>query len=264
MNATNHTISTSAIQASDCLVAVLTYNNGEDLRLTMEKFPKEHEYAVMVHVDGSNDGSDACLATYPYPVVRTERNYGVGKAIKNSIGYAKKHGFKALVIIPGNNKNHPSEIPALIAPLLENKADYVQGSRFLGASREDRRRDNTPLFRIIMVQVHALMFTVLTWKKCTDALEGFRAYTLSIFDDPDIAIHQDWLDTYELETYLHYKVLKSPRIRFCEVATSKVYPEDKKGVIVNRQGKKYSHIRPIIDWWRILRPLLFLILGLRK
>ncbi len=89
MNATNHTISTSAIQASDCLVAVLTYNNGEDLRLTMEKFPKEHEYAVMVHVDGSNDGSDACLATYPYPVVRTERNYGVGKAIKRKKLYGR-------------------------------------------------------------------------------------------------------------------------------------------------------------------------------
>jgi dolichol-phosphate mannosyltransferase len=256
--------STTSITYADCLVAVLTYNNSDDLKLTMDKFPKEHLYKVVVHVDGSTDGSDACLQDYPYPVIGNAVNMGVGKAIKNSVDYARRHGFKALVIIPGNNKNHPAEIPDLLAPIVNGTADYVQGSRFLGASHEDRRRDNTPLFRIVMVQVHALMFSILTGKKCTDALEGFRAYALSIFDDPDINIAQDWLDTYELETYLHYKVLRSQGIRFTEVATSKIYPEDKKGVITNRTGKKYSHIRPIIDWWRILRPLLFLLLGMRK
>jgi dolichol-phosphate mannosyltransferase len=252
---------------SDCLVAVVTYNNGEDLKLTMDKFPKEHDYSVVVHVDGSTDGSDACLSNYPYPVLRTKRNYGVGRAIKNCIAYARDHGFKVVVIIPGNNKNHPGEIPILLSPILEHDFDYVQGSRFLGATREDHRRDHTPLFRIIMVQVHAFMFSLLTGQRCTDALEGFRAYKVSLFDTanyPDINIWQDWLDTYELETYLHYKVLKSKTIRFTEVATSKLYPPDKKGVVVNRTGKKYSHIRPIIDWWRILRPLLFLMLRIRK
>jgi dolichol-phosphate mannosyltransferase len=252
------------IDYSDCLVAVLTYNNGEDLKLTMEKFPQEHPYKVVIHVDGSTDGSDACLQDFSYPIIGNPVNVGVGKAIKNCVEYARTHGFKALVIIPGNNKNHPAEIPDLLKPIVEQGIDYVQGSRFLGASREDRRRDNTPLFRIVMVQVHALMFTILTGKRCTDALEGFRAYRLSIFDDPDINIAQEWLDTYELETYLHYKVLRSKRVSFTEVATSKIYPEDKKGVITNRTGKKYSHIRPIIDWWRILRPLLFLLLGIRK
>ncbi len=258
-----------SVQYSDCLVAVVTYNNGEDLQLTLDKFPKEYPdkhypYSVVVHVDGSTDGSDACLKEYPYPIIGNKTNRGVGKAIKNSIEYAKKNGFKAIVIIPGNNKNYPSEIPALLKPIVTNNVDYVQGSRFLRSSKEDRRRDNTPLFRIVMVQVHALMFTILTGRRCTDALDGFRAYKLSVFDDPSINIHQEWLDTYEFETYLHYKVLRSKKLTYAEVATSKIYPEDKKGIITNRQGKKYSHIRPFVDWWRILRPLLFLITGIKK
>lgn len=252
------------ISQSDCLVSVLTYNNGEDLRLTLEKFPPEPPYSVVVHVDGSTDGSDFCLSDFSYPVIGNPANCGVGKAIKNSIQYARDNNFKVLVIIPGNNKNHPLEIPTLLEPIINRDIDYVQGSRFLSANTEDKRRDNTPLFRIFMVQVHALMFTVLTGKKCTDALDGFRAYKIHIFDDPEINIWQEWLDTYEFETYLHYKVLRSKKLRFCEVATSKIYPEDKRGYISNRTGKKYTHIRPIIDWWRILRPLLYLILRIKR
>lgn len=253
-----------AILQSECLVSVLTYNNGEDLRLTLEKFPPGAPYSVVVHVDGSTDGSDECLSEFPYPIIGNSTNHGVGKAIKNSISFARDKGYKVLVIIPGNNKNHPLEISTLIDPILNHDIDYVQGSRFLSANSEDKRRDNTPLFRIFMVQVHAFMFSILTGKKCTDALDGFRAYKLSIFDEPDINIWQDWLDTYEFETYLHYKVLRSKKLHFCEVATSKIYPEDKRGYISNRSGKKYTHIRPIIDWWRILRPLLYLLLGVKR
>ncbi|MCS6809526.1 MAG: hypothetical protein NZ661_12045, partial [Candidatus Kapabacteria bacterium] len=167
-------------------------------------------------------------------------------------------------IIPGNNKNHPAELPLLFEPILQGRADYVQGSRYLNRKPEDRRREHTPLFRLVMVKVHALMFSILTGKWCTDALDGFRAYKVEIlFNDPDINIWQDWLDTYELETYLHYKVLKSKKWRFQEVATSKIYPSDKK-TLLNTQGRKYSHIRPFIDWWRILRPLLYLLLGIKK
>jgi dolichol-phosphate mannosyltransferase len=251
------------IRYEDCIVGVVTYNNGEDLRLTLDKFPANPPYSVVVHVDGSTDGSDECLKDYSYPVIRTSPNRGVGKAIKNCIEYARNNGFKAVAIIPGNNKNHPAELPLLFEPIIIGKADYVQGSRYLEGMAEERRRAHTPLFRLVMVKVHAFMFSVLTGKRCTDALDGFRAYKVEIFDDPDINIWQDWLDTYELETYLHYKVLKSKRWRFTEVATSKIYPSDKK-TLLNAQGRKYSHIRPIIDWWRILRPLLYLLLGVRK
>ncbi len=253
----------NAITYKDCLVGLVTYNNGEDLEKTLAKFPQNPPYSVVVHVDGSTDGSDACLEHFPYPVIRTNPNRGVGKAIKNCIEYARTHGFKAVAIIPGNNKNHPEELPILFEPILSGKADYVQGSRYLQGMAEERRRAHTPLFRLVMVKVHALMFSILTGKRCTDALDGFRAYKVEIFDDPAINIWQEWLDTYELETYLHYKVLKSKKWSFTEVATSKTYPSDKK-TLLNVQGRKYSHIRPFIDWWRILRPLLYLILGLRK
>jgi dolichol-phosphate mannosyltransferase len=146
----------------------------------------------------------------------------------------------------------------LFKPILNDKADYVQGSRYLPGGR----RDHTPFFRLIMVKVYSLFVSLITWHWCTDALEGVRAYKLSIFDDANINIWQDWLDTYEYETYVHYKVLTS-NYRVMEVPISKIYPHDKK-TLLNPGGKSYSFIRPFVDWWLIMRPLFYLRLGLKK
>ena len=44
--------------------------------------------------------------------------------------------------------------------------------------------------------------------------------------------------------------------RLKEVPVSKIYPSEKKS--------KYTKIRPFIDWWKIARPLFYLILGIRR
>jgi len=155
-------------------------------------------------------------------------------------------------VLAGNDKDDPREASKLLEQIRANGADYVQGSRFAPGGAHE----NTPAFRHVMVQVHAKMFRVLTGFKGTDALNGFRAYRVSLFDDPNIDVFQPWLEKYELETYLHYKALKQG-YKIAEVGVSKTYPP-------KRGRGKYSHIRPILDWWKILRPLPMLMLGIKK
>jgi len=84
---------------------------------------------------------------------------------------------------------------------------------------------------------------------------GFRAYKLKIFLDKQINIWQDWLDDYELEYYIHYKVLTLD-YKFKEVPVSKIYPYRHKG--------GYSNISPFHDWWKIVGPLIYLKTGVKK
>jgi dolichol-phosphate mannosyltransferase len=244
--------------SSKYLVALFTYNNGEALKHLLDRFPSDFPHDVVVHVDGSTDGSDAVLADYPYPVIRQEPNGGIGRSMRNVFGYARKHGYEAVAILPGNNKNDPAEIARLLAPIAEGRADYVQGSRYMKGGR----RDHTPLFRLVMVKVHALVVSMLVRRWVTDALEGFRAIRLSVLDDPAIDIEQDWLNTYGLETYLFYKVTTGRNYRYVEVPVSKIYPVSKRSVF-NRGGTHYSHIRPFVDWWQILKPLVYLALRIK-
>lgn len=239
-------------------MAVLSYNNSDNLRATLAQVPDDLPCAVVVHIDGSTDGSDRCVGEFPFAVLHTAKNSGIGRSIKNVISYARDHQFRAICIIPGNNKNTPREAMQLLTPIIEGRADYVQGSRFLkGGSHA-----GTPLFRLLGVRLYSLFFSVMTGRRNSDALEGYRAYNLAIFDNPRIQIWQDWLDTYEFETYLHWKVLTGSQ-KYLEVPTSKIYAEHRRGWILHRDRPTYTHIRPIVDWWRIMRPVFLLKLGIK-
>jgi dolichol-phosphate mannosyltransferase len=98
------------------------------------------------------------------------------------------------------------------------------------------------------------VWTLLTNVRCTDVTNGFRAYSLRIFSDKRVDIWQSWLDNYELEYYIHYKVL-TLGYRMKEVPVSKVYPYRHKG--------GYSNISPFRDWWKIVGPLVYLRLGVK-
>jgi len=52
---------------------------------------------------------------------------------------------------------------------------------------------------------------------------GFRVYRVSLFEDPRINIWQDWLDKYEYEYYVHWKVY-TLGYKVKEVPVTKAYP----------------------------------------
>ena len=186
------------------LAVVVAYNTAESTKQFLTRFPKERKFDVLIVNDGSTDRTAEYLKDSGFNFITHSNNKGVGGAIKTGIRYALDNNYYAMVIMAGNNKDDPAQIEGLFKPILEEDCDYIQGSRFLKGGKWD----NLPVFRYVMVKVHALMFFVLTGFRGTDALNGFRAYKLSIFKEPRINIWQEWLDHYELETYLHYKVLK--------------------------------------------------------
>jgi dolichol-phosphate mannosyltransferase len=234
------------------VAAIVCYNNGENAARTLSLVPPRgaRDFDVVVVDDGSTDDTPAHLARFDFPVVRHPANRGVGAAIKSGMRYALDHGYDAVCILAGNAKDDPRQIPRLLAALRAG-ADYVQGSRFAPGGST-----NTPPFRHRMVRVHAAVIGLLTGFRGSDALNGFRAYRTELLRPGGIDVWQAWLDGYELEMYLHYSVLRAGR-RVAEVGVSKTYPEPGRRV-------RYSHIRPLIDWWRILRPIPLLMLGLKK
>jgi dolichol-phosphate mannosyltransferase len=218
---------------------------------TLARFPAERDYDLLVVDDGSTDGTPEVLEASGLSVVRHPANRGLGAAIKSGISAALTGGYEAVVILAGNGKDDPAEIPRFLEALSAGH-DYVQGSRF----RAGGSHHNLPGGRHLLVRLHGLLVRLLTGFPGTDAINGFRAYRLSLFQDPRIDIWQDWLDRYEFESYLHYKVL-TLGYRVTEVPVSKTYPRPGSGL-------RYSHIRPVVDWWSILRPYVLLKLGLRS
>jgi dolichol-phosphate mannosyltransferase len=183
-------------------------------------------------------------------LIENNHNSGVGKSIKKIITYGIKNNYDICIIMAGNGKDSPLEITKLLKPILENDHDYVQGSRFLPGGSFN----NLPSARKFMIKGFTLLVGLFTGFYGTDASNGFRAYKLSVFNDRKININQQWLNRYEFETYLHYKII-TLGYRICEVPVSKNYIFD---------VKDYSKIKPIQDWWKMLRPLILLKANLRS
>jgi len=204
--------------------------------------------------DGSTDGTTQMIESYNGHGVKTIKHpqrQGVGSAIRTAISYALENQYDVLVIMAGNDKDNPQEIPRLIDPILKENFDLVQGSRYLGGGTIG---GDMPFYRQVATRLHPWLFSSLTGKKMTDTTNGFRAFKLSFLKDQRMNIHQEWLNCYELEPYLLYKAV-TLGYKVGEAPVSKIYPSKKLG---------YTKMRPIIGWWSILRPLIFLGLGIKK
>jgi dolichol-phosphate mannosyltransferase len=233
------------------LAATFAYNEGEKIRRTLSRHPEKRSYDLLVFDDGSTDGALDDVDRSRVIVLRNETNQGIGSAMKRVFDYSLEHGYDVLVIHAGNDKDDPLEIPALLAPIESGEADFVQGSRYLGGGGFG----NMPAYRVLGTRViHPLVFSLAAGKRVTESTNGFRAFKTALLRDTRIDWRQPWLDRYELEPYVMLKTIRLG-YRHCEVPVTKVYPRHELG---------YTKMRPFFDWWSILRPVVYLGLGLRK
>jgi dolichol-phosphate mannosyltransferase len=184
-------------------------------------------------------------------IIKNRRRSGVGFGLRQGLEYLLETGHTIAVIMAGNGKDDPREMPKLIEPVLARRFDYVQGSRYL----EGGYREKMPLVRQVFNRLYPALWTLITDRECTDVTNGYRCYRLALLDDRRINLYQGWLNGYSLEYYLHYKVL-ALGYRMSEVPVSKIYPYGHKG--------GYSKIQPLKDWWPIISPLVLLFLGVRQ
>jgi dolichol-phosphate mannosyltransferase len=184
-------------------------------------------------------------------VIRHERNLGVGAGIRTGILYGRRNGYDVAVIMSGDDQHEPKELAPVLQKLFENRSYFVQGSRRLLGGQAV----NPPLFREITTRLYSLVFSLMTGKRITDGTNGFRAFYLSMLDDPAINLDQAWLNTYELEPYLLFKAVQSKAVKVIEMPITVYYHSEK---------KQYSKMKPFRDWWRLARPIFYLRFGLRK
>jgi len=69
----------------------------------------------------------------------------------------------------------PEELPTLIAPLIEGRADVTLGSRFMTGSV--RRPGSTPLLRTLGNKTASAFASLLYWHRMTDVQAGMKAWT---------------------------------------------------------------------------------------
>jgi len=158
------------------IIGIPAYNEEKNIGIIVTKLKKKYDH-VLVCDDGSSDSTETIARSLGAVVIKHSQNLGYGAAIKTIFHEAKKLDGDILVTFDGDGQHQILEIDSLLKPIIENKAEIVIGSRFLGKTK------NLPKYRKIGIKTITSLTNTLTGTNITDAQSGFRAYSKRVLNE---------------------------------------------------------------------------------
>jgi glycosyltransferase involved in cell wall biosynthesis len=124
---------------------------------------------VIVVVDGAADETAARAAEAGALVCDVSVNRGQGAALRLGYWLARARGAEVIVTIDADGQYDPADLDRVVEPLRADAADFVSGSRRLGAEL------TTDRVRHLGVLVFGAIISVLIGQRITDPACGLRA-----------------------------------------------------------------------------------------
>jgi glycosyltransferase involved in cell wall biosynthesis len=155
----------------DVWVVVPAYNEAERLPATLNQLRARFPRVVVVD-DGSIDATAQVAMGCPgIWVLRHPFNLGQGAALQTGIDFALARGARFIATFDADGQHDVDDIPALLQPLQEGRADVALGSRFLGNTI------GMPWSRRLLLKAAVLFTRLFSHVRVTDAHNGLRAFS---------------------------------------------------------------------------------------
>ena len=165
------------------------YNAERTLRETVDDIPPNTVDEIILVDDASRDQTVTLARSMGLTTIVHEKNLGYGGNQKTCYAEALNHGADIVLMLHPDHQYHPRYIPALLQPLIDQRADAVFGSRMLipgGA-----RRGGMPAWK-------RLANTTLTWianrvlrLRLSEYHSGFRAYSRHFLETVNLNANSD-------------------------------------------------------------------------
>jgi glycosyltransferase involved in cell wall biosynthesis len=158
------------------IVQIPCYNEEQTLPGTVADIPREIDGIDVVEIlvidDGSRDRTvEVAREIGVDHVIRNKRNFGLARTFRKGLDACLVRGADIIVNTDGDNQYAGSDIPKLVQPILEGRADMVIG---------DRETDKIPHFSPVKKFLQHLGSGVVRklagiW--VPDTVSGFRAFS---------------------------------------------------------------------------------------
>lgn len=238
----------SLVKAKQFIVVGIPAFNEEQTIARVILESQKYASKVIVCDDGSTDYTARIAESLGADVVRHVKNGGYGASIKSLFVRAHELNADVFVTLDADGQHEPNEIPFVIKPIVEGKADVVIGSRFV----DENGASEMPLYRQLGAKLITKMVNGSSKNGVTDSQSGFRAYS-------HLAL--DRLDFFEAGMGASVEILlkaSQQDLRVVEVPSTCKYntavDTSTEHPVTHGMGVVFSLIRLIVEE----RPLLFL------
>ena len=158
------------------IIQISCFNEEETLPETLAALPKKlegvDEIEVLIINDGSTDRTaEVAQKNGAHHIISFKRNQGLARSFMAGINECLKYGADIIVNTDADNQYHAGDIPALIKPIIEGKADMVIGARPIS------RIDQFSRIKKIMQKIGSWLVRRVSHTTVIDAPSGFRAIT---------------------------------------------------------------------------------------
>lgn len=237
------------------IILIPAYNEAETILSVLNRIPDTFEgideLEVVVVDDGSTDQTTEIAKTAGAVVVSYTQNQGVGSAFTIGLTKALEMGADIMVNIDADGQFSPSEIPLLINPILDHKADFVIGDRFIKENGEMKKPQHMPAIKFWGNKRMSQFISMLTENKYNDVSCGFRAYSREAL----LQLNLSGKFTYTQETFIDL-VDKGLIIKTVPVNV-KYFPERESRVASNILKYIVRSSKIIFRAYRDFKPLKF-------
>ena len=116
-------------------VVVPAHNEERLITKTVEGMPDYIDAIVVVNDKSSDSTADVVMGLSQKDprviLINHEDNQGVGGAISTGYVWCRDNGIDIAVVMAGDNQMDSDDLPDLLAPVIENRADYSKGNRLV-------------------------------------------------------------------------------------------------------------------------------------
>ena len=157
-------------------IQIPCFNEEGTLAQTLRDIPREipgcDSVELLVIDDGSTDRTVEVARQFGVEhIVRLGRNCGLATAFRSGVDYALAHGADIVVNTDGDNQYCGKDIPELVRPILEKRADLVVGCRPIMDNREFH------LAKKLLQLLGSWTLRRISRTMVRDAASGFRAFS---------------------------------------------------------------------------------------
>ena len=175
------------------LVCIPAFDEADNLPDVLSEIPRTVAGLathILVIDDGSSDATRAVAAACGAHVVSHPVNSGQGAALQTGYLVAERLGVEVVVTLDADGQHDPAEIERLVGPIARDEADFVVGSRRMGANEADSRARNAG------ISLYTRLINLLGGTEVSDIANGYRAIRASRLSE--IAFTEDQFHNPEL------------------------------------------------------------------